>query len=86
MMPAQQPEAIAGSFTVDPIDSGSTEPLLQFFRFNHLPAELQTVSAHFAYLAHTVVATTPRNPERTTALRKLLEAKDCAVRAMLWSA
>jgi hypothetical protein len=34
-------------------------------------------------MAHKVVALLPRNPERTVALRKLLEAKDCAVRAAL---
>lgn len=33
--------------------------------------------------AETIVRTLPRNPERTVALRKLLEAKDCAVRAAL---
>jgi len=38
----------------------------------------------FALLANEIVATIPRNPERTVALRKLLEAKDCAVRAMLY--
>ena len=85
-MPAQQPEAIAGSFTVDPIDSGSTEPLLQFFAFAHLPTQFQSVSRNFHVLAHHLAAALPRNPERTVALRKLLEAKDCAVRAMLWSA
>jgi len=44
------------------------------------------VSAPFGELAHHVVEALPRNPERTMALRKLLEAKDCAVRALLWKA
>jgi hypothetical protein len=35
-------------------------------------------------LAATIVATLPRNPERTTALRKLMESKDCAVRALIY--
>lgn len=60
-----------------------TEPLLQFFEFGHLPQPLQKVSHPFHRLAVQLVATLPRNPERTTALRKLLEAKDCAVRAAL---
>ena len=37
-----------------------------------------------ALLAQRLVAKFPRNPERTVALRKLLEAKDCAVRSLLW--
>lgn len=61
-----------------------TEPILQFFAFAHLPEHLQTVSANFAKLAEVIVETLPRNPERTVALRKLLEAKDAAVRAQLY--
>jgi len=61
-----------------------TEPILQFFRYDHLPAHLQDVSRPFGDLAITVVDTLPRNPERTVALRKLLEAKDAAVRAKLY--
>jgi len=60
-----------------------TEPLLQFFTFAHLPSPLQGVSAPFAKLAEFLVQNLPRNPERTVALRKLLEAKDAAVRALL---
>ena len=60
------------------------EPILQFFAFEHLPERLQTVSAPFSVLAHELVANLPRNPERTVALRKLLESKDCAVRARIY--
>jgi hypothetical protein len=63
-----------------------TEPMLQFFAYDHLPEQLRTVSRPFGYLAVQLVGTLPRNPERTVALRKLLEAKDCAVRAVLWKA
>lgn len=59
------------------------EPLLQFFDFSHLKPELQAISGTFCDMAHKVVALLPRNPERTVALRKLLEAKDCALRAAL---
>ena len=52
-----------------------TEHIEQFFAHDHLPPELAAVSRPFAEL--------PRNPERTVALRKLLEAKDAAVRAKL---
>jgi hypothetical protein len=61
-----------------------TEPLLQFFAYHHLPIQLQAISMPFGELADHIVATLPRNPERTTALRKLLESKDCAVRAALF--
>jgi hypothetical protein len=60
------------------------EPLLQFFEFTHLKPELQVVSEFFHDLAHHLVNLLPRNAERTVALRKLLEAKDCAVRAKLY--
>ena len=64
--------------------SDTNEPILQFFAYSHLPAHLQTVSKPFGDLATHVVDTLPRNPERTVALRKLLEAKDAAVRAKLY--
>lgn len=57
---------------------------MQFFQYSHLPPELQKVSRLFHALAETMVATLPRNPESTAAMRKLLEAKDCAVRATLF--
>lgn len=60
------------------------EPLLQFFAYDHLPEKLQAVSREFSTLASAMVVALPRNPERTVALRKLLEAKDCAVRAVLY--
>lgn len=57
--------------------------LLQFFAWAHLPPHLQEISRPFGELASEIVNTLPSNPERTVALRKLLEAKDCAVRAKL---
>lgn len=59
------------------------EHITQFFAFEHLPAHLQEVSQRFAVLADAIVRELPRNPERTVALRKLLEAKDAAVRALV---
>lgn len=59
------------------------EHILQFFEYGHLPAHLQAVSAPFFTLAHETIMQLPRNPERTVALRKLLESKDAAVRAAL---
>ena len=59
------------------------EFLLQFFAYEHLPDHLKEVSRPFGDLAQDIVEKLPRNAERTVALRKLLEAKDCAVRAKL---
>lgn len=56
---------------------------MQFFAHAHLPPHLAAVSAPFGELAERIVQELPRNPERTVALRKLLEAKDAAVRALL---
>jgi hypothetical protein len=57
-----------------------TEHILQFFAFAHLPPHLQEVSRSFSEQADRIMLL-PRNPERTVALRKLLESKDAAVRA-----
>lgn len=58
------------------------ESLLRFFDTSHLRPDLVQVVEPFAVLARRVAAGTP-NAERTVALRKLLEAKDAAVRAEL---
>lgn len=60
-----------------------TEHITQFFAHEHLPGHLAEVSKPFGDLANRLLTTIPRNPERTVALRKLLEAKDAAVRAIL---
>jgi hypothetical protein len=57
--------------------------LLRFFAYEHLPAHLQEVSRPFCELAHLLAHTLKDPREGTVALRKLLEAKDAAVRAML---
>jgi ferritin-like protein len=59
-------------------------PIMQFFEYSHLPQHLREVSEPFATLAAQIDATLPNNAEKSTALRKLLEAKDCAVRAKLF--
>lgn len=56
--------------------------VMQFFAYAHLPEHLQAVSKPFSDLAE-IVANQSSNQETTVALRKLLEAKDAAVRAML---
>lgn len=57
-------------------------PIMQFFAYAHLPEHLQVISRPFGELAEHQ-ATLPSNAEKSTALRKLLESKDSAVRAVL---
>jgi len=59
------------------------EHIMQFFKYEHLPEILAAISKPFCNLAVSIVNNLPRNPERTVALRKLLEAKDAAVRAFV---
>jgi hypothetical protein len=66
------------------LEGEKMEYLMQFFAYAHLPEHLQKVSKPFGELAELIVKELPKNPERTVALRKLLEAKDCAVRAQLF--
>jgi len=56
---------------------------LRHFQYKHLPAALQEFSMPFCVLAAQVVDMLPDNEERSACLRKLLEAKDCAVRSHL---
>lgn len=60
------------------------EPIMQYFQYDHLVGRLQEVSKPFCELAAKLVDNLPRSPERTVALRKLLESKDAAVRAALY--
>lgn len=58
--------------------------MLKWFDWEHLPkGELREVSSHFKELALTVCSLVKAGPERTVALRKLLESKDAAVRAVV---
>lgn len=61
----------------------SVAALMRFFAYQHLPPNLQAISAPFGVLAEQVANRAPDNPETSACLRKLLEAKDCAVRAVL---
>lgn len=60
----------------------ATEAILRYFEYEHLPPHLQAVSKPFAELARNM-ASLLDGPELTVGLRKLLEAKDCCVRAAL---
>ena len=67
----------------EPSKERSTERMLKWFAYEHLPDSLKAVSRPFSELADVVIALCEPGPERTVALRKLLEAKDAAVRARL---
>jgi hypothetical protein len=56
---------------------------IQYFKYEHLPEKLQEVSKKFSELANWLEENLPDGPEKSVAMRKLLESKDCAVRARL---
>lgn len=58
-------------------------PIMRFFDYEHLPMFLQTVSKPFGDMARSIETGMPDCAEKSAGLRKLLEAKDCIVRAAL---
>lgn len=60
-----------------------SDPILKYFVYNHLPEHLQEVSKPFGDLAELMEKELPNCPEKAEGFRKLLEAKDCFVRAKL---
>lgn len=56
---------------------------MQFFAWEHLPAHLQEISRPVGELATRMAESLPKNAETSAGLRKLLEAKDCFVRARI---
>ena len=61
----------------------ASEQVLQYFEYEHLPMPLRGISQSCCELAYEMANQLPENPEVTVGLRKLLEAKDCFVRASL---
>lgn len=61
----------------------SDSPIMRYFEHEHLKYPMKDVSARFAALANYVDNVLPSGAEKSTALRKLLEAKDAAVRSSL---
>lgn len=57
--------------------------LIRWFDHAHLPPHLQEVIRPISDLANHFDATLHESPEKTVGLRKLLEAKDCLVRAAI---
>jgi hypothetical protein len=73
--------ATLGSF--DPSTARLASPILRYFKSAHLPSHLQEIAECVEMCAQFFDDVLPNGPEKSTALRKLLEAKDCAVRAAL---
>lgn len=72
---------LKGNVVVVPKENPSF--ILRYFAYKHLPASLQEVSSAFYALADELDALLPDCAEKSSGLRKLLEAKDCMVRAAL---
>ena len=60
-----------------------SSPIMKYFAYEHLPAHLQEVSKPIGDLAQLMDSSITDGAEKSTGLRKLLEAKDCLVRAKL---
>jgi len=61
----------------------SANQIMKYFEFRHLPEKLQEVSKPFCDVAQAMDTLLPDSAEKSAGLRKLLEAKDCFVRAAL---
>lgn len=61
----------------------TSPPICKYFAYSHLPPFLQAVSEPFCALVDRMLRETPPGAEQSAGLRKLLEAKDCFVRAAL---
>lgn len=60
-----------------------SNPIMKYFEYQHLPLHLQEVSKPIGDLAEQMDRELPDGAEKSAGLRKLLEAKDCLVRAKL---
>lgn len=61
----------------------SPNAIMKYFKYEHLPEHLQAVSKPFGELAKQMDEALPDGAEKSAGLRKLLESKDCMVRASL---
>jgi hypothetical protein len=73
----------SGFLTRSIVMMDENESMLKWFAYDHLPEQLKPVSARFRELALNICEYIPPGRERAVALRKLLESKDAAVRAVV---
>lgn len=57
--------------------------IMKYFKYAHLPKHLQEISQPFGDLAVKMNDFLPDGAEKSVMLRKILEAKDCAVRTLV---
>jgi len=60
-----------------------SSPILRYFEYTHLPEPLKVISEKIYQVAWALENMIPDGAEKSAGLRKLLEAKDCFVRAAL---
>jgi len=63
------------------VDKQVLSGIMRFFEYDHLPEQLQKVSAPICDMAVKLNEELTEGEEKSAGLRKLLEAKDCFVRA-----
>lgn len=68
---------------VIPTDGGTNERMMKWLSVAHLPDSLRPIVGEYRALGEIICNDIPPGPERTVALRKLVESKDCAVRAII---
>ena len=64
-------------------DGSGRDRMLKWFDFDHLSGEVRGISVNFSTLVFEIMQTIEPGPERTVCLRKLVESKDAAVRAVV---
>lgn len=81
--PKGPPKSVRSVMDNRPASAPQPAPIMKFFKYDHLPEHLQKISKPIGELAQAMDASLPKCPEKSAGLRKLLEAKDCFVRASL---
>ncbi len=82
-VPPHLQKAVPSHATPASIGTAVVNPIMKYFRYKHLPMNLQVVSSSLCEIAQTMDSSLPDGPEKSAGMRKLLEAKDCFVRASL---
>ncbi|MBX9937679.1 MAG: hypothetical protein K2Y32_00415 [Candidatus Obscuribacterales bacterium] len=82
-MRVEKPEPVPALPTALANRHGSVRDICEYFKYGHLPLELQAVVEPICSTIDILLEQIEDSSELTAGLRKLLEAKDCFVRAKL---